>query len=884
MSPRAIINNNQRVMRKLFIMCMVLCFPFALWADEMDLGRLLFDCTKPGDNTSYLKNIDGDILITYPKGNCTIHNNSTLAIVSLFGRQTLYDYRGEICSYETIQIPGREFEGFYIVSNTKKYGIIDVSGKNIVPIIYDNIDIFYDNNDIPKAVVRKDGKTGLLEIELNSLIIPLNYDSIGGLYGYLTTASGHFLVQKNGKFGLINANLHNITSFKYDYIGIGPEEEYCTYINDKWHSLNLARIKLNDKWGILNTVSGQEVLPCMYDKISWQYTSDLFICKKGDKWGCVNHQNNVIIPFQFLDNEKYLYVNNGYRESILDADIIGKNENGEVSIFNSKGKLQMSGIEDIHCLRDYENKRIYIIKKNNKWVMVDSKFFKVIYAFDNVSSWEMWSSSGRYLISENTDGSQSLWDIDTKKKLIDSGYGIKVINSKYATGYYYFRGPSFIMNLITGKTTKLPDGYSVVRYRNELFVVQQKKGNEYKLGVIDFMGNIIIPLEYATHLYGDYYSSVPTIDDDDITEELILVKEAGIFSHSGKLLLRGNFFGMESFERVHYDDPPASGPLYKLLQDEGQPLRIAEYNKYEKRCFYGYYIYDGGKLNELLPCKYDKGDEACWQICSGIHQMMRPDTDVNIPVNKMSQNDLFAVIIANENYSEDNVENVQFAKKDGEIFREYCQRTLGIPSQNIRYRENATLNNIRSEVNWICDMAKIHNGGARIIFYYSGHGIPDEKNATSYLLPTDGLGSDPRTAYSVSELYTQLGNIPSKMTIVFMDACFSGAKRDGEMMVSSRGVAIKVKPTSPKGNMVVFSAAQEDQAAYAYRKKKHGMFTYFLLKKLQGTKGEATLEELATYIKEQVQKYSITENGKLQTPTIQFSPELQTSIKQITLY
>ena len=61
------------------------------------------------------------------------------------------------------------------------------------------------------------------------------------------------------------------------------------------------------------------------------------------------------------------------------------------------------------------------------------------------------------------------------------------------------------------------------------------------------------------------------------------------------------------------------------------------------------------------------------------------------------------------------------------------------------------------------------------------------------------------------------------------------------------------------------------------------MFTYFLLKKLQETKGKASLEELATYIKEQVEKCSVIENGKLQTPTIQLSPEFQNSIKDITL-
>jgi hypothetical protein len=37
----------------------------------------------------------------------------------------------------------------------------------------------------------------------------------------------------------------------------------------------------------------------------------------------------------------------------------------------------------------------------------------------------------------------------------------------------------------------------------------------------------------------------------------------------------------------------------------------------------------------------------------------------------------------------------------------------------------------------------------------------------------------------------------------------------------------------PQGNMVVFSAAQGDETAYPNNDEKHGMFTYFLLKKLQ---------------------------------------------------
>lgn len=87
-------------------------------------------------------------------------------------------------------------------------------------------------------------------------------------------------------------------------------------------------------------------------------------------------------------------------------------------------------------------------------------------------------------------------------------------------------------------------------------------------------------------------------------------------------------------------------------------------------------------------------------------------------------------------------------------------------------------------------------------------------------------------------------------------------------MVSSRGVAIKAKQTEPLRNMVVLSAAQGNETAYAYKKQKHGMFTYYVLKKLQESKGNTTLGDLFRYVQSQVAKQSVLENGKSQTPTV----------------
>ncbi len=240
--------------------------------------------------------------------------------------------------------------------------------------------------------------------------------------------------------------------------------------------------------------------------------------------------------------------------------------------------------------------------------------------------------------------------------------------------------------------------------------------------------------------------------------------------------------------------------------------------------------------------------------------------DKDIPISQVVNDKTFAVIIANENYQ--NTSNVPYAINDGGVFRNYCEKTLGVPVSNIHYVSNATLNNIQGEINWLENVLRSYEGQAKAIFYYAGHGIPDESSKDSYLLPVDGIGSNVRTGYKLENVYASLGSIPCKSVTVFLDACFSGANRDGEMVNPNlRGVVIRANAAAPSGNMVVFTAAQGYETAMPYKEESHGMFTYFLLKKLQETSGDVTYGDLNDYIQRNVrQKSSVI--GKTQTPMV----------------
>lgn len=251
--------------------------------------------------------------------------------------------------------------------------------------------------------------------------------------------------------------------------------------------------------------------------------------------------------------------------------------------------------------------------------------------------------------------------------------------------------------------------------------------------------------------------------------------------------------------------------------------------------------------------------------------------DENIPETNTKNSNTFAVIIANENYQ--SVAPVPYALNDGKIFCEYCLKTLGIPEKQIKYIPNATGNQIKAQINWLQTLAEVFTD-PHIIFYYAGHGIPDESSRTAYLLPVDGIGTDVSTGYKLDDLYAVLGKMPAENVTVFMDACFSGSKREEGMLASARGVAIKARSGMPQGNMVVFSAAQSDETAYPNNEEKHGMFTYFLLKKLQDTKGDVTLHELGEYITTNVSQQSILLNGKPQTPCVTPSASLDASWRE----
>jgi len=258
---------------------------------------------------------------------------------------------------------------------------------------------------------------------------------------------------------------------------------------------------------------------------------------------------------------------------------------------------------------------------------------------------------------------------------------------------------------------------------------------------------------------------------------------------------------------------------------------------------------------------------------------VKSDVDINIPIGGASKNNTYALIIGNEDYSSYQTDistevNVQFAENDAKIFKEYCIKTLCIPEKNVTLLINATGSKMLQNLDLLSKISKANSGDAELIFYYAGHGLPDEQTKEPYLIPVDVSGDDLKYAIKLAEVYKKLTENPSVQVTVFIDACFSGGARN-ESLLALRGVKVRPKEVVVGSNLVVFISSSGDESSASYKDKQHGMFTYYLLKKLQDSKGNCTYKELEEYLKKEVSINSLVINKKQQTPQVIGSPDVE---------
>lgn len=156
-----------------------------------------------------------------------------------------YKYNGVIPvvlwehTFDTMQLAS------IIVQEKGKYGIADISGKLLVPIEYDMIEVTgaFDEEISGKiGIIWKNSKCTLVNLETGQILDKFRFDEIvvnvHPIKWFLTEAT--FMVRVNGKYGCINLRSEDIVPAKYDSIDFKYDE-----LVDGYHYIMI--LHLNNK-------------------------------------------------------------------------------------------------------------------------------------------------------------------------------------------------------------------------------------------------------------------------------------------------------------------------------------------------------------------------------------------------------------------------------------------------------------------------------------------------------------------------------------------------------------------------------------------------------------------------------------------------------------
>ena len=241
-------------------------------------------------------------------------------------------------------------------------------------------------------------------------------------------------------------------------------------------------------------------------------------------------------------------------------------------------------------------------------------------------------------------------------------------------------------------------------------------------------------------------------------------------------------------------------------------------------------------------------------------------------------NNKVALIFGIENYATN--PKATFANYDAKYFYQYAKSIFGVKNENIKLLvdEEANLVSSLGALNkWL--PSKIKKNRTELIIYFAGHGLASTDGKELYLLPQDG-DSDllARTAISREEIFQIVSKLKPKSVTIFFDTCYSGVSRDEEsLLVSARPLKIVPDEQGAPDNFTIFSASQLDQISSGLKEAKHGIFSYYLMKGLEGNADinkdkKITNGELLAYMDENISQKA-AEQGRQQNPSLAGNPD-----------
>lgn len=263
------------------------------------------------------------------------------------------------------------------VQKNGKYGLINLSGKEVLPCEYDNITSLEDVDGAIK--ITKDGKVGIAD-DKGQILIPTEYSDVKRLG---KEKSQGFIVQnEEGKYGIVDISNKSVLNIKYDSVSNVYQGDYYVVteegkqkvvkkdgteiLNGDYDEIvyilknpeNGVIYKKKNKYGLMK-LDGTIAINPTYDDLKEAKTGTLIASNNG-KYGIIDLSNTTKLNFKYQSltyNEK--------------ADIyVGENEQFDNEILDNNYNVKLTGI-----LIDLDDEKGYIeIRQNDEYKYYNFKF------------------------------------------------------------------------------------------------------------------------------------------------------------------------------------------------------------------------------------------------------------------------------------------------------------------------------------------------------------------------------------------------------------------------------------------------------------------------------------------------------------------------------
>ncbi|GAB5565947.1 MAG: hypothetical protein Wins2KO_30100 [Winogradskyella sp.] len=131
-----------------------------------------------------------------------------------------------------------------------------------------------------------------------------------------------------------------------------------------------------------------------------------------------------------------------------------------------------------------------------------------------------------------------------------------------------------------------------------------------------------------------------------------------------------------------------------------------------------------------------------------------------------------ALIIAEQNYEDENIEDLKFPIEDATALKSVLVNNYAFKNENITFLKDPTRKEIFKALE---NLFQISSEKDHLLIFYAGHGVYDTGFKRGYWLPSDAELESKSSWMSNVEIKDFISSIKTKHTLLISDACFSGS-------------------------------------------------------------------------------------------------------------